>query len=70
MHLGSGRPISGSGRGGGNSLSPLKGVKFDAQKKLDGVIHKIESNRVIFEQCMLETSKAREQVKGMEAEIK
>ncbi|GAX76218.1 hypothetical protein CEUSTIGMA_g3662.t1 [Chlamydomonas eustigma] len=67
---GSGRTLSGSVRSGSNSLSPLKGAKFDMQKKLDSIIQKIESNRVIFEQCMLETSKAREQVKGMEAEIK
>ena len=53
----------GKGLHGGSSmhmLSPIKSTVPDLQKKLDGVIRNIESNRAVYERCLIEARKAGE----------
>ena len=64
------RGLHGPARLSGSSLSPLRGAAADPQRKLDAVVQRIDANRGIYEQCVLETSKAGELVKTLEAELR
>ena len=56
--------------GGSSMLSPIKSTVPDLQKKLDGVILNIESNRAVYERCLIEASKAGELARTLAEQLR